>query len=730
MKPLFPVLCWLFLQGALAAQADASSAAPTPDFSIKGPGPTADANALATIKRQLREHLLNPASFSNDHLLLDPITPETLRGLVANQRGDGTWPDLDYSSQIRSRWPAREHIERTRDLAKAWALPGGALQGDAAVRTAVLRALDRWLAKDYRNPNWWHNEIGIPRAMSELVLLMESELSPEQKNAALRIVARAKISRTGQNLLWLAGITLTRGLLENDPALVGVARAAIVGEITIGRGEGMQADHSFHQHGPQLQFGNYGLAYAIDLVKWSKVLRGTPLALDREAATLLGDYLLQGLGATVWNGTMDVNACARQLFPDAPRRKASSLGVLLEDQALADPARAPAFAAAAARCRPGGAGGAAANTLFWHSEYMTHRERDYLATVRMSSRRVIGAEAGNGENLRGYHLGDGALYVYRHGGEYRDIFPLWDWRRIPGITARLTDGPLPVLDWDGYRIDTDFAGGVSDGRLGAAALDFKRDGVVARKAWFFFEGRIVCLGAGIGSGSDDLVLTSVAQQHRSGPIWLGPDAGVAGPGENGGRRELATPGWLWHDGTGVVFPVAGRVVAESARRTGRWNDVATFGSTEPETGEVFSAWFDHGAAPKEANYAYVLLPGADKEATAAFLRSPDVRILANTPAVQAAESGDALMAVFFQPGRVESDPVGELAVDQPCVVLARKNPVDGWNITVADPARRASRIELTLGGTKWTADLPRDPANAGRGVAARPAPTSPPTPAP
>jgi chondroitin AC lyase len=679
-----------------------------------------DANTLATLKRQLREHLLNPASFSNDHLLIDPITPESLRSLLASQRADGTWPDLDYTSQIRSRWPARDHVERARDLAKAWALPGGLLQGDAAVRTAVLRALDHWLAKDYENPNWWHNEIGIPRAISELILLMESELGPKQKSDALRIIARAKISRTGQNLLWLAGITLTRGLLENDAALVGTARAAIVGEITVGRGEGMQADHSFHQHGPQLQFGNYGLAYAIDLVKWSKVLRGTPLALDREAATLLGDYLLHGMGATVWNGTMDVNACARQLFPDAPRRKASALGVLLEDQALADPARAPAFAEAAARCRPGGAGGPAANSLFWHSEYMTHREHDYLASVRMSSRRVIGAEAGNGENLRGYHLGDGALYVYRHGGEYRDIFPFWDWRQIPGITARQAGGPLPVLDWDGYRLDTDFAGGVSDGRLGATALDFKRDGVAARKAWFFLEGRIVCLGAGIESDSDDVVLTSVAQQFRSGPIWLGPDAGTAGPGENGGRRELATPAWLWHDGTGVVFPDAGRVGVDSARRTGRWNDVATFGSTEPETGEVFSAWIDHGTAPNEASYAYILLPGADKEATAAFLRAPNVRILANTPAVQAAGSADVLMAVFYRPGRVETDVAGELAVDQPCVLLARKNPVGGWNVTVADPARRASRIRATLGASSWLAALPQDKANTGRSVVAIP----------
>ncbi len=678
---------------------------------------------LATIRRQLIEHLLNPATFSNDHLLIDPITDDVLRARVAAQRADGTWPDIDYSSQIRSRWPVRDHLERARDLAKAWALPGGALRGDAAVKTAALRALDHWLAKDFRNPNWWHNEIGIPRAMSELLVLMDAELSPEQRAAGLRIVARAKIGRTGQNLLWLAGITLTRGLLENDPALVGVARAAIQGEVVQGRGEGLQADFSFHQHGPQLQFGNYGLAYAIDVVKWGKVLRNTPLALDREAGSLLGDYLLHGLGATVWAGTMDVNACARQLFPDAPRRKAASLGVLLDDQALVEPARAAEFAEAAARARGEGAQSGATtprNSLFWHSEYLVHRERGYLASVRMSSRRVIGAEAGNGENLQGYHLGDGALYLYRHGAEYRDIFPLWDWRRIPGATIPQTSGPLPVLDWDGYRIDTDFAGGVSDGQLGAAALDFRRDGVAARKAWFFFAGRIVCLGAGVKSGGSAAVLTSVAQQHRRGSIRVGADGSGPVARELDGRSEIATPGWLWHDGTGVVFPAAGRVWVDGTRRTGRWREVVNFGSEEPVTGEVFSAWFDHGVAPQDQTYAYILMPGADAAATAECLRAPELRIVANTPASQAAASVDTVMAVFYEPGQVEAGEAGALRVDQPCLVLARKAADGAWRLTVADPSRRATQVRVSLGASDWRADLPQDPANAGRSVNAVP----------
>ena len=114
----------------------------------------------------------------------------------------------------------------------------------------------------------------------------------------------------------------------------------------------------------------------------------------------------------------------------------------------------------------------------------------------MSSKRVIGAELVNEENLSGYHLADGALYLYQGGDEYTDIFPVWDWRKIPGVTCAQTDIPA----FKTSSIESDFVGGVSDGTHGCAALDYVRDGVVAKKAWFFGANSVVCLGAGISGG--------------------------------------------------------------------------------------------------------------------------------------------------------------------------------------------------------------------------------------
>lgn len=75
------------------------------------------------------------------------------------------------------------------------------------------------------------------------------------------MMQNAKFGMTGQNKVWLAGNVLIRALLQNDEALVKKARDIIVSEIVLGQKEGIKSDWSFHQHGPQQQFGNYGLSF-------------------------------------------------------------------------------------------------------------------------------------------------------------------------------------------------------------------------------------------------------------------------------------------------------------------------------------------------------------------------------------------------------------------------------------------------------------------------------------
>ena len=91
----------------------------------------------------------------------------------------------------------------------------------------------------------------------------------------------------------------------------------------------------------------------------------------------------------------------------------------------------------------------------------------------------------NREGLLMHHLADGSNFLIRDGQEYFDIFPLWDWQKIPGTTAVQHDR-LPPPEKVQQRGLTAFVGGASDGRYGAVGFDFVSplDALAARKAWF------------------------------------------------------------------------------------------------------------------------------------------------------------------------------------------------------------------------------------------------------
>lgn len=135
----------------------------------------------------------------------------------------------------------------------------------------------------------------------------------------------AKFGMTGQNKVWLAGNVMMRALLQNDAGLVKMARDTIVSEIVTGKVEGIKDDWSFHQHGAQQQFGNYGLSFVAGMSFFSGIFSGTSLAFDERQLGIISTLIDQGYRWTVWRGKMDVSSLGRQLFHHAQVHKALSL---------------------------------------------------------------------------------------------------------------------------------------------------------------------------------------------------------------------------------------------------------------------------------------------------------------------------------------------------------------------------------------------------------------------
>ncbi len=619
-------------------------------------------------------------------------SPDQALRFAAELGADGRWSDIDYESKARSGWPPAQHWQRIQAMATVYARTGTGAADRATLLAAVHRAFGHWIVRDYLCTNWWFNQIGVPKIVGATLLLLGDAATPEEFHYGTQVsLARYPIKLTGQNKIWLAGNTLMRGLLLRDETLIRAGIDAIWDEIEITTKEGLQPDFSFHQHGAQQQFGNYGLAYAVNMAIWARVLDGTRWQLSPAKLDALRSYLLEGQAWISWHGAMDISACGRQLMPGSPLDKASTITRVMRQAMIFDQVRAPDYAAFVARNEAGGANTLTGFRHFWRSDYAVFRRPEFMATLKMSSNRVIGTERENQENLSGYHLGDGALYLYRRGDEYIDIFPLWNWNRVPGVTCAQTVQPEFVVS----HMKSDFVGGLSKGDAGLAALDYRRDGVSAKKAWFFHRDAIVCLGADIRGQSPAGIATTLNQVHLRGPVRV-IKAGRAEQFDTG-ERVVNGETTVEHDGWRYTIAAGSPVRIAALPAVGNWQNVYRNPTTPTDDvrGSLFTLWLDHGTEPTGASYAY----------TAALANaSPGdaPRVLANGPSLQAAALEDGTVGVVFWTAGEFGLPDGtRLKADAPCLVL-----VKGMTAQVVDPTHKLARLALARDGVVREVVLP------------------------
>ncbi len=626
--------------------------------------------------------------------LLDGASSDAVEDLVGSLRPDGSWPDVDYHSQQRSRWPTAGHLANVAVLAKAYVSPKSGLRGDPELRAAVLGSLDYWLEHDVQNPNWWWNQIGVPRSLAPVLLMMQEELSPAQRERGLSILRRAKIGMTGQNLVWVTEITARRGLLENDPALVAAAYRRIAEEIRVGTGEGIRADFSFHQHGPCLYNHGYGAAFVADCSRIAAEVAGTPWAFESEKIAVLGSLILDGSRWMARGTASDFGAEGREITRRG--QDASYLIAAAEEMLKLPTGREEEFRALVAGTSGGGAAALSGNRHFWCSDMMTHHRKGYYTSARMFSRRIVNTDQPcNSEGLKSHHIADGCNLVMRTGREYRDIFGVWDWHKVPGTTAEQTSALTGSPRRQGER---SFVGGVSDGTYGMAAFDFTRDKLAARKSWFFFDDEYVCLGAGITCRSDSPVVTTLNQCVMNGQVVVASDAGARQLDR--GDHVLESPAWIWHDRIAYVLLRPERVRLRNDAQRGSWAQINRQYPNRPIAHDVFSCCINHGTQPADARYAYVVVPGIELASIAAYAKRPAVKVLRNDPQLQAVrhERLAVTALAFYKAGGATVDRELTIGVDTPCLMLLRQTPSE-LAISLSNPENRAGTVCVDVSET-------------------------------
>jgi len=628
--------------------------------------------------------------------------------LIQSQSADGSWGDIPYADKTRMLWQPIDHLDRLTTLAEAFESAKVPEAGREALANAFVKGFDFWVARDPTSANWWYNQIGAVQSLYRLMLLAEPLLTGGRLDKGCALLARSKLAMTGQNLVWLAENVIGRACLQRDAELMAAAFKRIEAEIVVTEKEGIQPDFSFHQHGAQLYSGGYGSGFAASAPRFALLAQGTSFAFAPEKIRLLQDYLLEGQQWMIRGNLFDASASGRELTRPSKGKKvgvyAANARNLLKLEAVT---RREELERLAARIEKGAT---AENPVltghkhFWRSDYTVHHRPEWMVSVRLTSDRLLQTEVVNEENLLGEHLSDGVMYVYPTGDEYRNIFPVWDWTRLPGITAEL-DRPLQRIN-NKRKGTQPFAGGCSDGVSGVSAMVFERDGLTAKKAWFFFENEVVCLGADIASTNAYRVITSANQCLANGPVTVRRAKSAA--------ELLSTPEtfekplWVHHGGVGYVFLDAGEsVCAGAAVQTGSWRRISTPQKPDAVSHAVFSVWINHGPRPRGATYAYAVTAKKDARELDAYAAALPVRVIANTPHAQAVEQARSgqLQVAFYRAGSVTSDTWGTVSVDMPCLLMLTR--VAGkTRATLCDPCQRAGELRFRVGEKAGLARLP------------------------
>lgn len=642
----------------------------------------------------------------------------TVADLMKTINTDGSWSDLDYNSTIASNWPGTTHLNRIFDLSLAYTLKSSAYCNNSAVYKKIVDALSFFYTRDPQSTNWYVHQIGNPQRLGRILIMMRN--GTEQVPAALEnnILERIKetgsdpLTRTGANKMDIAIHWVYRGCLTRSHQVLAHGVEQVFEPVMMTTLEGLQHDYAYFQHGLQLYTGGYGVAFVRNALNLAVCTQGTEYELSSEKRNILVTFFRDHYLSIIRGSTYMYNVVGRSVALSGGTG-ASYVANLVSKFKKLDPDYNAVYDAAIERLRltkPAGYQVPERHYHYWRGDYTLTTSPGYTFDVRMASTRSCRNENGNGQNLKGYFLTEGAYSIVLDGSEYRNIFPVWDWAKIPGTTLpQMTTIPRPT-QWEkpGNAV---FAGGVSTGKYGVTTYsmdnpDFNVN-TEAKKSWFMFGEEIVCLGAGINATAVEAINTTVNQSMQNGAAYVKHNGSESYVQIGSTAIYADNLDWIHHNKTAYFFPAGGKVNLSFGPQSGSWYSISTTESKTVLTSNVFKLWFDHGYKPKSGRYEYIIVPNKTVAQTRIYNVS-DILIAKNTDKMQVVYNKKLNLwgMVFYEAGTFTHNDFS-LTVDAPCVLMMESpgsTPIKGW---LADPAQNTTilKIQYNSMATGYTEEI-------------------------
>ena len=688
---------------------------------------------------------------------------------------DALWSDLDLEIKYVATSDAsytedlNTAYTRLQAMATAYAAENCRLYHNEDLKERILYALE-WLYDNGYNENynvekqlygnWWHWEIGIPQALGSTVILMYEDLTQEQidkfyatlyrfnqdPTVVYKVQGWGTMEMTSANLMDTSLVAALRSAIGNTQDGIGAAVNAL-GTVTgfVTEGDGFYEDGSCIQHSNLAYTGGYGLTLLKGIERILLLSNDTAWQASADDLESVYTWIWEGYRPLFADGAMMDMVSGRSIARPSHTELETGRGILEAVVLLADGApedrkeqllsfakkqvlagaenldtfysgmEASSMIAAkqlAADDSVEADDGTPYTKIFGSMDKATIHREGYTLGISMFSSRTGNFEYMNKENTKGWHISDGALFLYNgDAGQFSNNY--WntiDPHRLPGITTDHTEG-TNYESGLAYTSDKDYAGGSSVEDLYATiAMDFhgQNTDLTAKKAWFAFDDEVVALGtdiSGITKDTETIIENKQIRDDGSNALVVDGEETQAELGESSaaGVEYAWIEGNSGTDSIGYYFPEGEDLEIKREARTGSFQDIngavadGAAGS-EDVTRDYLSLAVSHGDGTEEGaeDYAYVLLPGRTEEETAEYASGSEIEIISNTAEVQAAadRSSGASGYQFWTAASA-----GNVSADQASSVTMKEE--DGTlKLGISDPSQTQDSVTIHVSGYK------------------------------
>ncbi|WP_159638400.1 polysaccharide lyase 8 family protein [Erysipelothrix anatis] len=692
-------------------------------------------------------------------------------------------PKHDYLSR---------NVKNIGILTKAYATYGTVYYQDSAMLQTIKDALRHIVEIEQYNGegyygNWWNWQIGIPHEMINILFMIQDTLTPEELNEYIQILklyvpdpykqllgqGSSEVfvpfvytgpQTSGANRTDFAYTRLGIGILDQNPEIIAESIESIKGEFDyVTQGEGFYDDGSFIFHENKPYVGSYGIELIKAVTKILTIVSETTY--DLPAATK-ERFVAMTYNATVpvmFKGTflpfVKGRSIAREYVHNIDASGSDSVKVLAQAGNLLnnnqgiqlqnsmqywiqqDPEYYLKISSNIADLvtmsdfinrdtLPVDFVPFRGSKMFSNMDRYVYSAQDYHFGLSMYSNRVSAYATGNKENLKGWHMADGMVYLQNEDKQFgKSYWATVDMYRLPGITVDTRTLEDTTEAWVSYLSPQKWVGGTSSDTNAVIGMqldknDMKNNGknigmdLTAKKSWFVMDGKIVALGTDINGKTPATIETVVENRILDSDIGyklVDQDKKAI----NDGNYDMKKGDWMILEAYESSNNLAYMMLQEQAVTIQTETNTDTYlrhSATELSGNEYTDTYkkiiVNHGANAQEATYAYVMAPAVEINSLSTVEES--FEIIENNKDVQAVldEKHNTLGINVWSQGPHK---VMDYTIYSPASVLIDEQ-AKSFEINIADPTQEQDSIMFSTNVEFSEVILPANVSQIGNNV--------------